>query len=268
MDIRKTDYHSDSDIQVRGYNPNYEKFDDYSCYWVESSKNFSLYKTETMAAKKVNDKKIIVVEGDYFSATYEKKKIRGVVEVNYKYFYLLNSTCGEELSDEHSFKYGIDLECECLGTEADLKKAGVTNYVVLKDKRQKALVARDERPELCVGQSGGCHRVSIKGNTFTFGCGAVQLTRAEIEGWMRWRNKYNETEMEDIGKEALENLSEAEVKRWFAWKKENGTSPDYKMYIKVMDKCRGQEDKDDILEIEDDDVKALFKYADHVNSGV
>lgn len=236
------------------------------------------FKLKTMAKATVKTEKyspkIIVVQGEYFSATYKNKKIRGIVveDGHGDHLILENAQAGDDRQaddDTSDFPFGVYLEEDALGTEEDLKNAGVSNYVVLKDKRQKAVVDMDKLPILDAGTNSW--KVRVSGNKFIFGCGNVELTRAQIEGYLRWRKKYNVPEMNDLGQSDLEDVSKADAMKYYAYKEEIGKRPtgDYKLYQDVVKACEGEIDEEEMRDdIYDETIESLFEYADHINSGV
>lgn len=217
-------------------------------------------------AKKLDDETQIVFEGDYFSCTYNRKKIRGIVEKNWTgtTLFLYNNIAGEDTDcgdTEVPWKYVIEIDP--YGTETDLKDARVTNYTVLKDKRQQAVIDKDRLPVL--ETEAGNWKVDINKNTFIFGCGYVKLTKEEIEGYLRWRKKYDEEYVGNIGESQLEDLSNEEIKLWQKYQKDLASSEDYMLYKNVIKACEGEIAEDEINDISEGDIKALFKYMDWKN---
>lgn len=227
-----------------------------------------------MATKKATiDETIIVVEGDYFSATYNRKKIRGIVENlgddDRPEFRLQNSQgAGEELDCPENageeFSHYIEVGYGILGTIDDLKEVGVTNYVVLKDKGQKAIIDKDKLPVLDTGN--GDWAVKVSGQSLIFGCGRVELTRKQIEGYLRFRENIPEN-LEDLKQNALEDCYVAEIESYLAYlKKIEGVKGDGALYNQVISACSKEIEEDDINNIPEADIKALFKYMDWINS--
>lgn len=178
-----------------------------------------------MATRKKDNVKTIVKEGDYFSAIYKRKKIRGIVGFNEydNFFFLASNQAGHDVKcegeDENlGFSHAIWLEEreEGEGTEQHLYDEGVTNYTVLKDKRQKAIIDKDKLPNLEIGQDN--YRVSINSGLFVFGCGNVELTKEQIEGYLRYREIREE--LAEYEGNYIEEMSIGEVRAYLELKED------------------------------------------------
>jgi len=169
--------------------------------------------TAKKAAKKLPTKDVAVVKDEdkpvlrdlqYFTATYNKRKIRGIAELVGSFdnlYHLYNKTSGDvtECPDDNR---GYAKFIEVYGdTVADLKEAGVTNYVPCTDKRQIAIIDTDKNPEI-LG-----HTAQKDGNTFKFGCGAVELTRNEIKTFLKVRQTITPKELA-VYHDVLEQINE------------------------------------------------------------
>lgn len=221
-------------------------------------------------AKKRDNIKPLLNEGDYFSATVGRKKIRGIVGKSWDdRFFLANSkegsdvTCEDE-EDGLGFSHAIYLAEDAEGTEQELYEEGVTNYTVLKDRRQKAIIERDKLPTLDM-YSGNEYKVAIKDGYFIFGCGAVELTRKQIEGYLRFRAARKKWGIEDIQGTEIQDLDVKDIEIYLEYKKSHDIG-DGKLYTQVVEAANGHHDEDDLNDIYDEDIKALLKYADHLAS--
>lgn len=231
-------------------------------YWV-SSKHFKKFDM----AKKVDDT-IVVKEGDYFTATYNRKKIRGIVGIYNDSVTLFNNQAGQHLKceedNETGLTYGIKLREFEDGTAAELKKARVNNYTVLKDRRQKAIIDKDKLPEIEVSNSD--YKVSIEDGLFVFGCGAVELTKEQIEGYLRHRVVTEK--LEELEGNSIEDLSVEEIERYLEIKKETDED-DEGLYDEVVRAASSEGHyESDLNHIPEENIKALFKYATHIAAGV
>ena len=149
-----------------------------------SFKDLELFnqKTEKMATRKTTTKQFQLEAGQYFTATYDKKKVRGVVANapdDYDNFVLYGKDFDDDAEDDDA-EFSTQLYIDMYGREDQshtdvLKDYGITNFVLLTDKRQKAIVDGDK----CLTVAG--HKVHIKGNFVNFGCGAVSTTKKEIK---------------------------------------------------------------------------------------
>jgi hypothetical protein len=224
-----------------------------------------------MATKKkvIEESPIVVVDGDYFSATYGKKKIRGIVENygsdDFPELRLLNSTTGDEVdcANDYDFSHYIELGRNEKGTIEDLGNAKVKNYVVLKDKRQRAIVDKDKLPTL--ETENGDWRVVVDGDRFIFGCGNVTLSRKQIEGYLRMRESVP-ANLENIRETEVEDCSIEELEAYIAYEKaKTGKKGDGALYEQVIRACEDELSENRINEIPEADIKALFKYMDWIN---
>lgn len=226
-----------------------------------------------MATRKKDNVKIIVKEGDYFFATYNRKKIRGIVgwDEYDEHFFLANNKegvdvkCEDEL-DNLGFSYAICFnhrdEADGEGTEKHLYDEGVTNYIVLKDKRQKAIIDKDKLPALEVGHDN--YRVSVEDGVFVFGCGDVELTKEQIERYLRFREIKDE--LNDYEGNNIENMETKDIKAYLKLR-ENIVEGDRECYDEVISAASNNyHDEDQVNNIDEADIRALFKYAEHVNS--
>jgi len=109
--------------------------------------------------------------------------------------------------------------------------------------------------------------VKVEANMFIFGCGAVQLTKKEIEGFMRFRAKYPVLEnLNDITESYTDNVDLDELEEYITYKRALET-PNGKLYSKVVSEASGQDvEEADLKGFTDAEIKALFKYADHINN--
>ena len=226
-----------------------------------------------MAKKKLDNEKIIVKDGDYFSATYNRKKIRGIVKnhgsENYPALVLYNSTVGEDTDcnddDELRFLFSIHLSLDEKGTEEELYNAGVTNYVVLRDKRQKAIVDKDKFPVL--ETNNGDWAVNVEGNKFIFGCGNVELTKNEIEGYLKYR-KIVPDGLDYIRTIGMEDCSIEEIEKYLKYLMDGRKSTIQKhktLYDYVIDAVSNHISEDDVNNIGEAEIKKLFAYMDWIN---
>jgi hypothetical protein len=91
-------------------------------------------------------------------------------------------------------------------TEA-LKAVGVTNLQIVKDQRIIRIIKMDRRPEIAGNTVSFVKGKTKDKDTFSFGCGAVHLTRKEIETFLRVREIYEKIPVADRNTydEILEN---------------------------------------------------------------
>jgi hypothetical protein len=136
-------------------------------------------KTKEMAVKKQTTKGLKLADGQYFTATFKKKKVRGYVEENYGDFMLLGKDFDDDAEDDEEFPTALFIDMYAYDDDDShtnvLKNNGITNFVLCTDKRQKAIIDGDKSIEV------NGHRVHIKGNNVEFGCGAVSATKKEIK---------------------------------------------------------------------------------------
>lgn len=150
------------------------------------------------AAKKATPKKVAVKKvvlraksGDYFSATYNGKKIRGrVSDVSGDYglswektYFLGNKSEGEYIDDHECYEFSKAVRVEWDKDEANfeigLKDAGVTNFKILTDRREKRVIDNDILPEIAG------YRISVNDDgTFEFGCGAIKVNKDQIRSFL------------------------------------------------------------------------------------
>lgn len=136
------------------------------------------------AVEKPKKQVVLAKEGQYFTAVYNKEKIRGVVSTNSgnSEYVLCNKTQGEDAScadDNMGFaKYVDAYEL----TQDALEEAGISDFWLCTDKRQKAIIDTDKNPEVAgyVAQVDKDDEDVIK-----FGCGSVEFTREEIQLFLK-----------------------------------------------------------------------------------
>lgn len=170
----------------------------------------------------------IMSDCDYFSASVKVKgkrepiKIRGRVEDFGGWpsedVRLMNSQYGEpgDCDSQYDYPYQIQLNGR---TQNHLDEVGITDFKILKDKRQMRVIDDDQLPEI-VG-----HKVTITSDgSFSFGCGAVKLSRKEVETYVEVSEKIEKIKGYDVyddirqqvvdneGIEALEDIDLNEVK--------------------------------------------------------
>lgn len=235
-----------------------------------TSKDVKIIKNMAKTKAKAAELPGLLNDRDYFSATYGRKKIRGIVEnigsSEYPEFLLHNSFVGKdnECTKKPDFPYAIELDGDEKGTIAELKAAGITNYIVLKDKRQKAIVEKDRMPTFDV--PGDDWKVRVEGQNFVFGCGDVELTRKQIEGYLRWRKNVPEN-LKYLQDSRMYSLDIEEIETYLAYKKaQSATKGDVIFYNELISACDSHLDEEDINDIPKETIKELFKYMDWMNS--
>lgn len=184
-----------------------------------SFKDLELFnqKTEKMATRKTTTKQFQLEAGQYFTATYDKKKVRGVVANapdDYDNFVLYGKDFDDAPEDD-DVEFDTELYICMYNREGEshidvLKDNGITNFVLLTDKRQKAIVDGDK----CITVAG--HRVHIKGNNVEFGCGAVNATKKEIKDFYAVYKDVNIDEHMHY-KEAIDLIGETAFKQAVAF---------------------------------------------------
>ena len=129
-------------------------------------------------------KEFKLVDGQYYTAVVNRKKIRGIVwwDGENQWYLLNNQGVGdsyEDFDDDCKFNHGLymseeDEDFEPISHSEMLKKHKVNQFQVVTDKRVKKVIDNDAVPEI-LG-----YRVRKKGDTYIFGCGAVRLTKKQI----------------------------------------------------------------------------------------
>lgn len=121
--------------------------------------------------------------GDYFTATYDGQRIRGLVGGRlYGQFNLFNKSVGVE-DCSGSEGYGRILRLRG-NKQPDLDAVGVTNFKVCTDARQIGVIKYDSLPK--VEGYGVCR---TDGQNVKFGCGALELSVDEIETFVKVRKQ-------------------------------------------------------------------------------
>lgn len=155
-----------------------------------SESDLEIAKTkQTMATKTATKKTALQLKaGQYFTVNYGKKKLRGYIsDIDESWGEDTATFCGRGFPNYDDSAYDDypsgDTVSRNNGDDGDetqtweeaLKENGYTNFVILTDRRQQAVIERDRMPEI-LG-----HRVSQEGNELSFGCGAVECTVAEAK---------------------------------------------------------------------------------------
>jgi hypothetical protein len=138
-----------------------------------------IIKSNNMTTKKqTKAKKLELEDGQYFTAIYQKKKVRGYVHEVSGFgstgFYLCgkgfsNQGCDDDANGFPSYEEVVLYSEET--AEINLKAAGFTNFIICTDKRQIAIIEKDKMP---LFQDW---RVNDDGTYLTFGCGAVSIEK-------------------------------------------------------------------------------------------
>jgi hypothetical protein len=150
-----------------------------------------------MATKKKTEDGLKLKDGMYFTATYKGKKIRGIIGNVYTGSYekeveLDNKGYGE-VSEDTDFPNILTVTGSVDETWDELlKKAGITNFIECKDKRQKAIIDQDKLPEF------GRYNVKLEGAFLVFGCGAVELTPDQIKRYVKVRKIIGTSDLTSI----------------------------------------------------------------------
>jgi len=184
-----------------------------------------------MASKKKQNEQevlelpVLVQDGDYFSAEVKMPgkqkniKIRGMVEstgVDYNGFMefeLVNNQHGYDLDCDHEFSFAITIS---QGREEDMENSNIINYTKITDKRLIKVIENDKLPEIA-----GFRAKRGSDGQVTFGCGAVEVSKAEIkiflEGMERlsgMKGKYDFFQVCDniMGEESVDTLLNIDLK--------------------------------------------------------
>lgn len=157
--------------------------------WIPINSN----KSNKMAAKKKTTG-IVLKDGQYYTAVVNRKKIRGKVwENGSSEVYLLNNqSVGDEccdFDDDSDFSYGVLIEKrynsdkgEYEFTQESLDDAEVSSITIVTDRRIKKVIDSDILPE-----TAGYKVRKNEDGTYVFGCGAVKVTKTELEQFIKYR---------------------------------------------------------------------------------
>jgi hypothetical protein len=210
-----------------------------------------------MATKKVVKKKekdIQLYDGMYFSAKLGSGKsarsIRGVIyEESSVCDTIVYRLCGANLEehtsgvdDARGFPSYIDVEIpeeldSCSDdysgpTVVEILKSycDITDFVELKDRRHKDIIDKDAMPEI-LGYHVRVkkHNKDSNKDVFTFGCGAVELTRAQITTFMNIRKTLEKFSLSDL-----------------------------ELYEEILKEAEEQYDKDDLLNLPAKEIQKLL----------
>lgn len=151
--------------------------------------------------------KTVLIGGEYFTATYKGQKIRGQGRyISGGNFGLFNKGIGNKVvcvgrNNSGNFSHYITIQAPIrrkgnrylTAAQIDdtpiLAAAGVTDYKACKDSRQVKLIQTDSNPEV-QGYGITFHKgKALDGadDVFSFGCGAVKLSRAQVTAYLNRR---------------------------------------------------------------------------------
>lgn len=248
-----SDYDEDDlNIMVKWENGDVNSYND---------KDLFISKNKKSMAKSV----VKLGEGMYFTATYNRKKIRGMVYDSAGDLYLCVRN-GKEEADDDTF-YGFPSYIH-IGDKYDnhdelLKNAKINNFVECKDKRQKAIIDTDKSVKF------NDWVVTRKGNKVVFGCGMVKLTIAQIEGWLEYKKKIEDYNIHSLlnniaSVEYIEDLCMVDVNKLrelVDYLKFAKTHPAAKIYNKVRGIVINTHEMDynDFEDIDIEDVEELLE---------
>lgn len=225
-----------------------------------------IIKNKIMATKKkaAEKKEFELTQGMYFTATYKKKKIRGIVEyINSYVCGLGNKTAGNDNGGD-DFNYIIEVDIFNCDNHMDaLKDAGVTNFKECTDKRQKAIIDTDKLPKF----DGEVVR-NIDG-VLEFGCGSIKLTKDEIRRWLRVRDKVGIFDYDDDANVELTSFScyedvdsddIKELEKFVNFHKnlKACTKADREAYLEVVAQVKEERDVETMRKWKTEDIEALL----------
>lgn len=172
-----------------------------------SIKPKTMAKTVTKAKKKVGG--ITPKEGMYFTATMNRRKIRGYVGFARNGIYasvgLYGKFFDEESDGDWPTQLILDYDDAEVTFEQELKRQGVNNFVVCTDKRQKAIIDGDQAATF------RSWRVENDDGILVFGCGSVKIGVKDAKTFAEIFCDYgNPNEIHSYYETELGNLSDLE----------------------------------------------------------
>lgn len=212
-----------------------------------------------MTIKKQKTGEFELKDGMYFTAIYKKNKVRGYVDDisgwGCETFVLCGKNFPNDVADENDgcgFPSYLDIKINTGDkTMAVLKKAGITNFVECKDKRQIAVIQRDKMPMF----KGWLVRDT--GDLLTFGCGAVILNKKEAKIFAEILFDCNDSNL-IINYRDVERDDDGSAKEYYKmrkWLEDNWTPAQIKAFNNV---CAQIEEEEDIDDLYPKDVKAFM----------
>lgn len=208
--------------------------------------------------------------GMYFTATRDRKKIRGVIS------YIMSSDwthytrvtlAGKDFDntdDEAEFPTYEDFNYDNTKftfEEALKKELGITNFVVCTDKRQKAVIDGDKCPFF------GDWRVNLEGEDLVFGCGEVQVSVKNAKTFVEMFCDYGEPDTigeyaqvvfeEKLGDDVDSNHLESyyQVRKYL---EENYTTAQIDVFNDVLDQIL-KSGEQEVEELECSSMRELLK---------